>query len=276
MLKVSYLGPEGSFSHLLAMERWKEGCEFLPYKTINEIFEALMKKESDLALVPIENSFGGLLYDTVDELVSRNFLRSRLRIKEEISKRIKLCILGRKGEKPQRIYSHPYPLIYMRNWLKKNLPEVEIVEVSSTAEAARLSSETPGALAIASKEASKIYNLDVLYEDRSKKPKNITSFFVIGEGKNPRSGEDKTAVVFSLKHAPGTLYRALGAFAKRKINLTRIISRPHPERRKFGEYIFFVEFEGHEDDPSVKNALKNLSSSTLFYKTIGSYKKIEL
>jgi len=276
MLKVSYLGPQGSFSHLLAIERWKEECELIPYKTINEVFESLIRKKSDLALVPIENSFGGLLYDTLDELVSRSFLRTNLRIKEEITKRIRLCLLGRKGEKPKRIYSHPYPLIYMRNWLKKNMPDVEVVEVSSTAEAARISSETRGALAIASKEASKIYNLDVLYEDRSKKQKNITSFFVIGKGKNPRSGENKTALVFSLKHAPGTLYKALGAFARRKINLTRIISRPHPERRRFGEYIFFVEFEGHEDDPNVKNALKNLSRATLYYKTIGSYQKVEL
>ncbi len=276
MLKVSYLGPEGSFSHLLALERWKEECELIPFKTINEIFEAVIKKRVDIALVPIENSFGGLLYDTLDELVSRSFLKSGLRIKEEISKRIRLCILGRKGEKPEKIYSHPYPLIYMRKWLKKNMPDLQIVEVSSTAEAARISAETPGSLAIASKEAGKIYNLDILYEEKSKNAKNITSFFVIGKGKNSKSGNEKTAIVFSLKHAPGTLYRALGAFARRRINLTRIISRPHPERRKFGEYIFFVEFEGHEDESRVKNALKELSKSTLYYKTLGSYKKIEL
>lgn len=274
MSKISYLGPKGSFSHLLALERWGDKCELLPYKTINEIFEALIKKEADISLVPIENSFGGLLYDTVDELVSKNFLRRKLRIKEEIAKKITLCILGRKGEKPKKIYSHPYPLIYMRKWLKNNMPDVEIIETSSTAEAARISSENPGAFAIASKEAGKIYNLDILYEEKGKK--NITSFFVIGTGKNPITGKDKTSVVFSLKHKPGTLYRSLGAFARRKINLTRIISRPHPERRKFGEYIFFVEFEGHEEEPAVKNALKTLSPLTLYYKVVGSYQKIEL
>lgn len=277
MLKISYLGPEGSFSHLVALERWKdEKIELIPSKTIEGVFEALFRKESSLCIVPVENTFGGMLYDTIDELVNRRFLKSGFRIVEEISKRIRLCVLGRKGEIPEKLYSHPYPLFYMKKWIKKHLPDVEIVEVSSTAEAARICSETPGALAIASREAAKIYNLDILHEDTSRSVKNITSFFVIGSSENPPSGKSKTALVFSLQHKPGTLYRALGVFARRNINLTRIVSRPHPEKKAFGQYIFFVEFEGHEDDRNVKKALKNLHLHTTFFKTIGSYNKIDI
>lgn len=270
-MKVACLGPEGSYTYLVSREVYPDE-EIIPLMTIPEVFEYVKRKRAKIGVVPAENSFGGIVYDTVDEIIHSSFKKKQVFIRAEIVKRIVLCLIGRKGEEIKKVYSHPYPLLYMRNWIKKNLSGVKIEETTSTAEAARKCSMVKGTSAIASLESAKIYGLDVLYVDRRKGKRNITSFFVIG--KEPVSDGERTAIVYSLENRPGTLYYSLGVFARRRINLTRIISRPHPEKG-FGEYIFLVEFEGNERENKIIGALKELERYTTFQKIVGAYRRLE-
>lgn len=271
-MKVACLGPEGSYSYLVARKLYPDD-EILSFMTIPEVFESVKRRRVEVGVVPAENSFGGIVYDTVDAIIRASFGKNPIFIREEVVKRIVLCVMGRRGVRIRKVYSHPYPLLYMMSWIRKNLKGVEIEETTSTAEAARRCMKEKGAVAIASLESARIYNLDVLYVDRRRGKRNITSFFVIG--REPASEGERTAIVYSLEHRPGTLYQSLGAFARRMINLTRIVSRPHPEKG-FGEYIFLVEFEGREGERRVTEALDELKEYTTFQKTVGTYRREEI
>ncbi len=269
VLKVSYLGPEYSFSHLAAVERFGTAVEFVPVGSIAAVFEAVNRGHADFGVVPVENSTDGRVTDTLDM-----FLRmSQMIICAEIRLNVHHNLLARcEPNEIRRVYSKPQALSQCRNWLAKNVPQAVLKDVSSTAIAAELAQKEPGAAAVASREAAVHYGLKTLFSDIEDQPDNETRFAVIGNHKCGKTGHDKTCVIFRVPHNPGSLVEALEIFRSAKINLTWIES--FPARSSKGdkqEYIFFVDFEGHQEDAKIAKTLKTLETYCKEIHILGSF-----
>src|SRR5450755_629806 len=254
IIKVAYLGPEYSYSHLAAVERFGHAVEYMRVGSIMSVFEEVNRSHVDYGVVPLENSTDGGVSDTLDM-----FMRlPHLKICAEVRLMIHHNLLANcDQEQIRRVYSKPQALAQCRNWLSKNLPHADLKDVSSTAVAAQLAQREPGAAAVASRQAAVKYGLRILSSDIEDSPNNETRFAIIGHQKCGKTGHDKTALMFRVPHNPGSLVEALEIFKQSKINLTWIES--FPARTPKPEYVFFVEFEGHLEDPKVGRALKTLS-----------------
>ena len=264
-VRVAFLGPMYSYSHLAAIDRFGQSVEFMPVGTIAAVFEEVHRGQSDYGLVPIENSTDGRIADTLDM-----FTRLPVRICGEVDLEIHHTLLGKCARNEVReVYSRPQALSQCRNWLAKHLPAARPIEVTSTSTAAQLASEKPGAAAIASLQAGVHYHLNVLAEQIEDNPGNKTRFAVIGERPAPRSGHDKTAMLFQVEHRPGTLADAMNIFKRNRLNLTWIESFPIPGSSR--SYLFFVEMEGHESDTRVRRAVASLERKTLRLEILGSF-----
>ncbi len=266
--RVSYLGPEGTYSHKIARERFPRGAVFLPHSTIAQVFESVVRGGAEFAIVPIENSSGGTVYDTVDILVDPGFPHERMGIVEELSMEVRLALLGR-GEigRIKKVYSHFAPLKHCESWIRKNLQGAVPCPVNSTTVAALAAASEDGAAAIASREAARKYGLKVLRYPLAEDLRNITQFILLGE-RGGRGGA-KTTIVFGLRDKPGSLYEFVGVFAGRRINLTRIISRPIPGEP--GQYVFLIDFQGTPSKPAVTEALREVGKHSVFVRNLGSY-----
>ncbi|MBX9789288.1 MAG: prephenate dehydratase [Pirellulales bacterium] len=264
-LRVAFLGPEYSYTHLAAQQRFGECVELIPVGTISAVFEEVNRGHAQFGLVPLENSTDGRIADTLDM-----FARLPARICGEVQLRIHHNLLARcaRGEVSE-VYSKPQALSQCRNWLAKHMPAVRTVEVASTTTAAQLAQEKTGAAAIASSQAARHYGLDVLVANIEDQPDNLTRFAVIGERSADRTGRDKTSLMFEIPHRPGSLADAMSVFKRYKLNLTWIES--FPIARPEGGYLFFVECEGHEHDTRVTKALALLERKTLRFEVLGSY-----
>jgi chorismate mutase/prephenate dehydratase len=264
--KVAYLGPEYSFSHLAAVERFGHAVEFLRVDTIAAVFEQVNRGHADFGVVPLENSTDGRIADTLDM-----FLRlPQLKIAAEVRLRVHHNLLANcEQQEIRRVYSKPQALSQCRTWLAKNVPHASLIEVTSTAAAAELVVREPGAAAVASKQAAVRYGLRVLYQNIEDNPNNETRFAVIGYHTGERTGHDKTAVMFRVAHQPGSLVNALDVFKQSKINLTWIES--FPARAPQPQYVFFVDFEGHVEDTKVARALKALQEHCEEVIVLGSF-----
>src|SRR5438128_3218928 len=265
VIKVSYLGPEDSFSHLAAVERFGRTVEFMQVGSIAAVFEEVNRGHADFGVVPLENSTDGRVADTLDM-----FLRlPQLKICAEIRLRIHHNLLANcEQQEIRRVYSKPQALSQCRNWLSKNVPHASLHEVASTATAAELAQREPGAAAVASRQAAVKYGLRILFSDIEDSPYNETRFAVIGNQESHRTGHDKTAIMFKVSHHPGSLVDALSLFKQNKINLTWIES--FPARTQKMEYIFFADFEGHAEDPKVKRTLATLQAQCDMLTILGS------
>ncbi len=264
-LRVAYLGPTYSYSHLAAIERFGTGAELVPVATIPAVFEELNRAHVDFGIVPIENSTDGRVVDTLGM-----FTRLPVRICGEVQLRIHHHLLGKceRGE-IKEVYSKPQALSQCREWLSKHLPLARTVEMTSTSAAAQLAAEKYGAAAIASMQAAVSYGLNVIAENIEDNKNNITRFAVISDHEGRRTGRDKTAAMFELGHTPGSLADATAIFKRNRLNLTWIESFPMPGTKN--EYLFFVEMEGHQDDTKVKRALTALARKTVRLEILGSY-----
>lgn len=264
-LAVACLGPEGSFAHLAALERFGRGARVASQETIGAVFDAVEKRKADLGVVPLENSVEGPVRVTLERLIA-----TPLAIRAEIFLRISHCLMARGAKaKIRRVYSHPQALAQCRQWLAKNLPLAVPVETESTSSAVLQALQDRQAGAIGSRLASEIHGLPILEEGIEDHPANTTHFIVIGMGSNSPTGADKTSILFSTQHRPGALHAALAPFAKAGINLLRIES--HPARDRMWQYLFFVDLEGHPDEKAVKSCLKALRGRTATLKVFGSY-----
>jgi chorismate mutase/prephenate dehydratase len=272
VLKVAYLGPEYSFSHLAAVERFGQAVEFMSVGSIPAVFEEVNRGHADFGVVPIENSTDGRIADTLDM-----FLRiPQLVIAAEVRLQIHHNLLANcEQAQIRRVYSKGQALSQCRNWLSKNVPQAQLVEVSSTADAARLAQTESGAAAVASRQAAVRYGLRILFTEIEDSPYNETRFAVIGQQKCSKTGHDKTALMFKVQHKPGTLVGALNIFEQAKINLTWIESFPASKSPK-PEYLFFVDFEGHIEDPKVSKALKALGDHCTEVTVLGSFPMAEV
>ncbi len=269
-LTVAYLGPEGTFSHQAAKEHFGLGARLRPSPTLHDVFDEVERGRAAFAIVPIENTTEGVVGECLDRL-----LTTPLRICAERVVEIRHSLLNKSGriEDVQKVFSHPQPAAQCRAWLRSHLPEAQVIEVSSTAMAARLAGEDPAAAAIASEVAARIYELRVLRSRIEDQAWNYTRFVVLGTTPAERSGRDKTSVLLSARNEPGGLFEVLEPFAKAGINLTKIESRPRRERPF--EYLFFVDLEGHHEDEVVAEALDAVAARAAFLKVLGSYPRAE-
>ena len=264
-LRIAFLGPLYSYSHLAAIHRFGQSVEFMPVGSIPAVFEEVNRGHSDFGIVPVENSTDGRVTDTMDM-----FTRLPVRVCGEVELEIHHALLARcPRAEIKEVYSRPQALSQCRNWLAKHLPLARTIEVTSTSTAAQLAHEKPGASAIASLQAGIHYGLNVLAEQIEDNPSNTTRFAIIGDHPNPRTGRDKTAMMFQVEHRPGGLADALNIFKRNRLNLTWIESFPIPESK--GSYLFFVEMEGHETDARLRRAIAALEQKTLRLEILGSF-----
>lgn len=264
-LRIAFLGPLYSYSHLAAIHRFGQSVELTPVGSIAAVFEEVNRGQSDFGIVPIENSTDGRIADTLDM-----FTRLPVRVCGEVEIDIHHTLLGKCPRvEVKEIYSRPQALSQCRNWLARHLPAARTIEVTSTSTAAQLASEKPGAAAIASIQAGVHYGLNVLAEQIEDNPGNTTRFAIIGDQPAPRTGRDKTAMMFQVEHRPGSLVEALNIFKRNRLNLTWIESFPIPGSK--GTYLFFVEMEGHESDARVRRAVATLQQKALRLEILGSF-----
>lgn len=267
-LRVAYLGPAYSYTHLAAMHRFGQSVELVPVGTISAVFEEVNRRHADYGVVPVENSTDGRIADTLDM-----FSRLPVRVCGEVQLRIHHNLLGKcQRADVQEVYSRPQALSQCRNWLARHLPMARTIEVTSTSTAAQLAQDKPGAAAIASVQAGIHYGLDVLAADIEDNQGNYTRFSVIGEETGPRTEHDKCALMFEIPHQPGSLADAMMAFKRNRLNMTWIES--FPIARPEGGYMFFVELEGHETDARVKKAIASLERKAVRLEVLGSYAKL--
>jgi chorismate mutase/prephenate dehydratase len=269
-MTVSFLGPEASFSHQAALAHFGKGINIAPQASIPEVFSAVEKGESLRGVVPVENSAEGSVKATLDRLIS-----TPLAIRGELFLRIRHSLLAAGSDLAaiRKVYSHPQALAQCQGWLRTHLPGIPLVEVESTAGAARRVREEATGAAIGSRLAAETYGLNLLAEGIEDNPSNTTRFLVIGS-KQARNGggmtgQDKTSILFGTPHVPGALQRALAPFAAAGINLTRIESCPMRDR--MWEYLFFVDFVGHVDNQKTRECLQELQKQTATLKILGSY-----
>lgn len=264
-LKIAYLGPEATFTHLAAKNKFGVCAQYLSVKSIADVFSACERGEANYGVVPIENTTEGVVTHTLDM-----FLESNLKICSESLLEVSLYLLSNSPISTiRRVYSHPQPFAQARAWLDNNLKTAERIEVSSTAQAAKLAGGEEESAAIATELAASIYGLEIIAERIEDRLDNYTRFLVIGQAESPPTGEDKTSILFSIKDKVGALYEMLLPFAKHKINLTKIESRP--SRQQAWQYVFFVDLQGHKEEERVKKALGELEQGCVFLKVLGSY-----
>ncbi|MCK5511644.1 MAG: prephenate dehydratase [Thermodesulfovibrionia bacterium] len=269
-LKIAYLGPSATFTHLAAQRKFGSSAHYLPKTTIKAVFEAVYRENAQYGVVPIENSTEGMVNYTLDM-----FMDSDLKISSEIMLEISHNLLSKTGtiHNIKKIYSYPQATAQCRGWLEQNLPGIPIIEEVSTAAAARRVSEDSTSAAVASELAATVYSLKFAKRGIEDHKYNYTRFLVIAKDFPAKTGKDKTSIMFSIKDKVGALYSILKPFAKHKINLTKIESRP--SKRKVWEYIFFVDMVGHIEDRNVKKAVNEVKKECLYLKVLGAYPPAE-
>lgn len=266
-LKVAFQGERGAYSEEAVIRFFGEKAEPQPRKTISSVFMSVEAGEVDAGVVPVENSIEGSVGESYDAL-----LTTSLKVVGEINLRISHCLIGLPGatvEGLRRVISHPQALGQCRAYLASL--GLETVSHYDTAAAVRLVKEMgdKSVAAIASARAAEIYGMEILARGIEDYGRNFTRFLVIGRVEPPRAEREKTSIIFALPHKPGALYEALGAFAKRGINLTKIESRP--TRARPWQYNFYLDFEGHVSDERVREALSELATKSILLKVLGSY-----
>jgi chorismate mutase/prephenate dehydratase len=269
-LKVAYLGPSATFTHLAAKRQFGSSADYVPESTIRNVFESVIHGRCMYGVVPVENSTEGIVNYTLDM-----FIDSDLNITSEILLQITHNLMSKTGRKTgvKKIYSHPQASAQCRGWLEENYPGVPVISRITTAAAAKRVAKEPSSAAIASELAAETYNLKFVKKGIEDYKNNYTRFLVIAKDYMQKTGNDKTSILFSIKDRPGALYSILKHFSSHTINLTKIESRP--SRKKAWEYIFFVDMEGHITDRKVEKALEEVRKECLYLKVLGSYPSAE-
>ena len=264
-LQAIYLGPQHSYSHLAAIKYFGDSTTLTPVASIPAVFEAVAREDALCGIVPIENSTDGRVVDTLGM-----FVRGDMQICGEVLLPIHHNLLSTTPrDQITEVHSKPQALSQCRGWLAKQLPNAQLVEISSTAAAAKLASQQRGVAAVASLEAGREYELDVIASSIEDNPNNVTRFAVLGRERPAPTGNDKTAILFQVSHEPGALANAMTIFKQQNLNLTWIESFPAPETKN--EYMFFIELTGHRDTEDVQAALKELHHLAQRLTILGSY-----
>jgi len=264
-LTIAYFGPEATFTHLAGRYMFGSSVNYTPCRSIPDVFTEIERGRANYGVVPIENSTGGVVHQTLDA-----FMESDLQVSNEVMLEISHCLLSNTPlDQITDVYSMEQALCQCRHWIESNLPDAGLHHALSTARAAEVAANTPGAAAIGSQMAGQIYGLDVLVPKIEDYPDNYTRFLVISDASPGPSGDDKTSIMFIVKDRVGALYDMLKPFPDHGLSLSKIESRP--SRRKPWEYVFFVDVVGHRDDGEVAAALDEVKSHCMFMKVLGSY-----
>ena len=266
---VAFQGEIGAYSEEAAFQFFGAAILLKPCESLEDVFRAVERDEVQFGVVPAENSLEGSISRVYDLL-----LDSSLKVCGEIELRVVHCLIGLPAarlDSIKKVYSHPQALGQCKTFLRHL--GCELVSTYDTAGSVKMIKEmgAPDKGAVASARAAEIYGMKVLAREIEDNPNNFTRFFILAKHDSPPSGNDKTSIVFSVKHKPGALYQSLEELASRKINLTKIESRP--TRQKPWEYNFYLDFEGHREDKLFQEALESLENTSLFVKVLGSYPK---
>lgn len=264
--QIAYLGPEGTFSHIVAKKRFGAGAKLFPQAGVFDVFDFVRKGRNRLGIVPIENSSGGTIYETVDCLVDAD---SGVSILEDLSLNIRLALMGRAGEKIETVYSHFVPMRHCEPWLREKLPGAKRVPVSSTAKAAEMAAQAKNSAALGTRDAAKRNGLEILeFPVRSGVP-NITQFYCIGRGSHPLPRASRTTIVVTLPNQPGSLCDFLECFKNTGVNLSRLLSRPIIGQHK--AYLFLADIAGTPDQPKIETALGAARKASESLRILGVY-----
>jgi chorismate mutase/prephenate dehydratase len=265
-LPVAYLGPPATFTHQAAVRRFGSSASFVPVRNIADIFDEVEHERADYGVVPVENSTEGTVNVTLDRLIDTDVL-----ITGEVTLDITQHLLSRASDLAEikTVCSHPQALAQCRQWLGAHLPDATVEDMPSTTAAAARAKDDPAVAAIAAEMAARWYDVPILRRRIEDNPSNSTRFLVIGRRPAPATGRDKTSILFSMKNEPGVLVSILEPFAARRLNLTKIESRP--TKRRPWEYVNFVDFEGHRETAVVRDVLTEIKERCELLKVLGSY-----
>lgn len=269
-MRLSHLGPRGTYTEAAAL-RFRPGADLLPVPTVIAAIDAVRHGEADAAVCAMENSLeGSVSIETLDLLIQPDF---DLRISGEVTLPIQHALVGAPGidlAAATVVYSHPQALAQSRRTLGTLAPLAQPRAALSTAGAIEAAMKEPGTLAVGNEYAAALYGATVYAQNIGDEHDNTTRFVVLAKEDAPRTGDDKTSLAFTTQHdRPGSLVEVLGLFAQRGLNLTRIESRP--TRRQLGTYVFFLDVQGHHDDPVVIEALDATRAITVWLRVLGSY-----
>lgn len=271
-VKVAYLGPKGTYTHSAVIKHFGYAVDAIPTESIEQVFAGVETGEVNYGIVPVENSSQGMVTLTLDSLMQTN-----LTICGEVELPVKHMLLANKSTdkaKISKICAHQQALAQCKQYLDKHWPDVIREPVSSNAKACQIAAQDNGILAIASLSAAELYDLSVLDENIQDYRTNTTRFLILGQEAVDPSGSDKTSIIVSVKNKPGALFVLLEAFEREQVMLTRIDTRP--SRTEKWAYVFFIEFEGHQQDAVIQKILQDLSTKSISIKMLGSYPKAVL
>ncbi|MGM0659413.1 MAG: prephenate dehydratase [Pseudomonadota bacterium] len=270
-MKIAYLGPEGTFTQQAVYRQFGHSVQAIAMTSIEDVFLQVQGGEADFGVVPVENSTQGMVSHTLDM-----FLNAEVKICAEVELRIHQHLLthARSLAEIERVYAHAQSLAQCKHWLKANLPEVELIAVSSNAEAARRVRSVPESAAVAGAHAAEVYGVPVLFGNIEDHVDNTTRFLVLGRALLEPSGDDKTTLLVAGAEGPGALFQLLEPLARHGVNMNRIESRPSRQGR--WDYVFFIDVDGHVTDPNLKAAMAELESDARMVRVLGSYPRAVL
>ena len=265
-MTVAYLGPAGTYTQAAVIKHFGQAVNSLDVKTIGDVFRVVEQGRAHFGVVPVENSTEGVITHTLD-----CFTSSKLKVCGEVQLPINHQLLSNADglTAVQKVYAHPQALAQCRGWLERYLPEAEINAANSNAEAAKIAAKDPSVAAIASDIAARLYKINILASGIEDEVNNTTRFLIIGNDSYAASGEDKTTIMVSTPNKAGSLFELLKPLYDLGVDMSRIESRPSRETN--WEYVFFIDLNGHVDDPKVSKALLQLEANSAYYKLIGSY-----
>ncbi len=264
---VAYLGPRGTFSQAAALRHFGEDCKLLECSSIDEVFNSVSSGNAQYGVVPVENSTEGAVNNTQDCLIDTSLQicgEEIIPIKQNL-----MMAPGASAADIRLIASHGQSLAQCREWIQTNLPGAELRECASNAEAARQAQTEPGVAAIAGDLAAQVYELEIVHEAIQDRQHNSTRFLILSTNHEDPTGKDKTSVLIYTENKPGALFRILEPFEQLQISLTKLETRP--SKKEAWEYVFFIDFEGHQDDAPVQELFTRLSVCTAEIKRLGSY-----
>jgi chorismate mutase/prephenate dehydratase len=266
-LVIAYLGPEATNTHQAALRKFGASVEYRPMQALADVFAAVEKGEADYGVVPIENSTEGSVRDSLDL-----FVETPLKIVAEVQLSIDHALISKEPlSRIKKVYSKDQALAQCRRWLQRHLPHAQLIDIDSTALGVQRAAKEKGAAAVAPPLAAERYGVPIVAEHIQDQKNNTSRFGILGREASGAvgGGQDKTSLLVSLHHEPGALLRALQPFDRRKLNLTRIESRP--SRLRPWDYIFFLDVTGHFEDSAMQAALKQLRRQCPLVKWLGSY-----
>lgn len=269
-LKISYLGPQGTYTHQAALKKFGHSLELVEQKSIAAVFRSVSTGEAQYGIVPLENSIEGIVNSTLDLMLDYD-----LQIYSEVFLSIHHNLIGSASQLSdiKELYTHTQAGGQCRNWIAEHLPAVSIFETASTAQAVAkvMQKKSSACAAIGSAVAAEIYDLPVLKNNIEDVTKNFTRFVILAKEQTEDipATRNRTSLIFNVSHTPGSLFEAMRLFNEADINLTSLISRP--DRTDLWKYLFYVDFEGHQKDESIKKLLDELAEKTVFMRVLGSY-----